>query len=137
MNLSKTPLCTNKDGDQSIQSANNLMVIIILIIYFLNICNAELIINPGAGSYITCGLLTDCTIICDKKDSCDDSTFNVHNTNINIILSNYSSCHRCIINSFNTTFLNLTVIGERTFYHGRLFTDTTDKEISVVCQGMV
>eukprot|EP01084_Bolivina_argentea_P268722 456528_1 len=106
---------------------------VFFVLFYLILKNsAEQIINKPAST-LSCGTTEDCLIICNKPNSCQDSTFHIYNNIVNIECSGYQSCFRLNIIASNVKLLNFTVSASNGFDGGNLVSDNAD-DIIIHCQ---
>eukprot|EP01083_Nonionella_stella_P217752 781546_1 len=92
--------------------------------YFFNSFDGDKFSNIGVGQTIECGKndkgeIRDCIILCDKTNSCANSTFIVGYGNIQIICQKPYSCANVFIKANYAQSINMSFMASNSFLNGQ------------------
>eukprot|EP01084_Bolivina_argentea_P293181 504201_1 len=92
--------------------------------YFFNSFDGDKFQNVGVGQTIECGKndkgeIRDCIILCDKTNSCANSTFIVGYGNIQIICQKPYSCANVFIKANYAQSINMSFMASNSFLNGQ------------------
>eukprot|EP01084_Bolivina_argentea_P127931 226218_1 len=114
---------------------NQLLFYLLSLIFNKLSIHAELILNPGQFSQISCGINESCYIICNETEICTGSIFNLYNSNIMIECSASQSCKNVTINTYNVISLYALFTGQGAFVQSHLFNHNT-QTVTIHCNAL-
>eukprot|EP01083_Nonionella_stella_P037057 101046_1 len=110
-----------------------LTIHLISLTILISIVYAETLTNPSQGTY-HCGLTTNCTVICDTRNGCLNSTFHVYNNTVSIQCIDDDACTSITVIAHHVKQLNITATGRwRSMANSHIMVDSTNTDVYTVC----